>query len=297
MLVDDTDKIFQTFRRIQVSSLSNAESRHRMLTHGTFLRQSSATAMLLKSSTRPHFFSTFLPLPIASCPQTSTTTALHLALSSQSDSGDLTSIISSAVFSVTNYDATRTLGILAAYSLVANLLYLARRANLRQMTIWEIWRIRTTREEGVSRSLFAGMVMAWQVLVLIFPIVEPCARFGGSFRGFLFGNTPTRPVREYPKNTDHAGWTIFFYSYPKAQGGGYILEPLVCQHLGANQRAKQQIRLDWHSFKYNIGPLGRDGFRHPPTVERNLPHIDIPRYQMRHWPWRRHYKLSEDEED
>lgn len=266
-----------------------------MLIPGSSLRQSAMTAILLRSTTRSS--STLLQLPAASCcPQTLKTTALHLSFSS---SGDLPTLCSAALFSsVTNYETTTTIGILAAYSLVANLVYLARRASLRQMTIRELWKIRTTREEGVSRPLFAGMVVAWQMLVLVFPIAELCLRFGSSFQELLFGNkSPPIPPIEYPKNTSQPGWTIFFYSYPNAQGGGYVLEPLACQHLGANQRAKQQIRLDWHSFKYNIGPLGRDGFRHPPTIERNLPHIDIPRYQMRHWPWRRHYKLPDEEKE
>lgn len=265
----------------------------------------TTTATTTRSATnRSLFCSTMSSLTSASGSGPHTSTALHLANISSSDPF-------SSIFAVTNnycyQETTKTLGILAAYSLMANLLYLARRANLRQMTIWELWKIRTTREEGVSRPLFAGMVMAWQMLVLVFPIVEPCARFGSfAVQGlFRFGNnankdgettTPTMPPA-YPKNTDQPGWAIFFYSYPKAQGGGYILEPLACQHLGGNLRAKQQIRLDWHSFKYNVGPIGRDGFRHPPTMERNLPHIDIPRYQMRHWPWRKHYKIPTTSDD
>ncbi|KAL3940541.1 MAG: hypothetical protein SGBAC_004944 [Bacillariaceae sp.] len=292
-----------------------------MLIPGSSLRQSAATAMLLTTTTRSSatnrsfLCSTIPSLTGTSCSGPHTSTALHLASINSSD-------LFSSTFAVTNYQgATKTLGILAAYSLMANLLYLARRANLRQMTIRELWKIRTTREEGVSRPLFAGMVMAWQMLVLVFPIVEPCARFGSfAVQGRLrFGrkdnnthmntntNTPPPPRNDgettttmppaYPKNTDQPGWAVFFYSYPKAQGGGYILEPLACQHLGGNLRAKQQIRLDWHSFKYNVGPIGRDGFRHPPTMERNLPHIDIPRYQMRHWPWRKHYKIPTTSDD
>lgn len=241
------------------------------------IRQPAATVVLQKRS-------------ITMCPQSSAT-ALPLAFSI----GD--GVSSSAATSIAHLDVatvgfTKTLGILAAYSLFANLLYLARRASLRRMTIRELWKIRTTREEGVSRFLFAGMLVAWQVLVLIFPFVEPCLRF------WRMGRHPLSPPQAaaYPRNTNRPGWTIFFYSYPKAQGGGYILEPLACQHLGANQRAKQQIRFDWHKFKYNVGPIGRDGFRHPPTVQRNLPHIDIPRYQMKHWPWRKHYKIPGDEE-
>ena len=158
--------------------------------------------------------------------------------------------------------ATQTVGIMVVYAVAANVLYLARRAHLRKMTMRRLWEIRTTRDPGVPLVLFGGMLLAWQCLVLVFPIVEPLAKI--ATKG-----------------------CIFFYSYPKAQGGGYIWEPLDCQTLGANQRAKRQIRLDWHRFVYNLGPVGRDGFRHPPSIERNFPHIDIPRYQIRHWPWRR----------
>lgn len=157
---------------------------------------------------------------------------------------------------------TQTIGIMAAYVVTANLIYLARRGYLRNMTLRQLWKIRTTREEGVSPPLFGGMLLAWQFLVLIFPVAEPLARI--LTKG-----------------------CIFFYSYPKAQGGGYIWEPLDCQHLSANQRAKQQVRLDWHNFAYNTGPAGRDGYRHPPAMHRNLPHVDIPKWQVKHWPWRR----------
>jgi hypothetical protein len=157
---------------------------------------------------------------------------------------------------------TQTIGIMAAYAVVANIVYLARRAHLRKMTMRRLWEIRTTRDPGVSPTLFGGMVLAWQCLVLVFPFVEPLARI-----------------------VTHG--CVFFYSYPKAQGCGFIWEPLDCQDLEANQRAKRQVRLDWHRFVYNIGPEGRDGYRHPPSIERNLPHIDVPRYQIRHWPWRR----------
>lgn len=256
----------------------------------SLIRQSTTpTNVVLFRSTMTRSISTSLATSSSLHPQSST--ALHLAYSMTD--------VSSTVYSAAGPHTT--LGILAAYSIFANLLYLARRAHLRQMTMRELWKIRTTREEGVSRLLFGGMIVAWQMLVLVFPIVEPCLRFSSSWmrlcRSSSLLQKPTSLPSVYPKNTEQPGWTIFFYSYPKAQGGGYILEPLACQHLGANQRAKQQIRFDWHSFKYNVGPIGRDGFRHPPAIERNLPHIDIPRYQMRHWPWRKQYKIPNDEGD
>lgn len=147
------------------------------------------------------------------------------------------------------------------YMTMSNLLYLFRRANLRRTTPYDILRIRTTLEHGVSLQLFAIYLVVWQLLVMVFPLSESAARLCG-----------------------HAS---FFYSYPNARGGGYILEPLAVQHLPGNQRAKEQFRLDWHRFKYNVGNIGRDGYRHPPAVQRNLPHFDCPRKQIKHWPWRR----------
>ena len=147
------------------------------------------------------------------------------------------------------------------YMVTSNLLYLFRRAKLRRTTPFDILRIRMTHEDGVSPRLFALYILAWQLLVVVFPLAECAARLCG-----------------------HAS---FFYSYPNARGGGYILEPLAVQHLPGNKRAKEQIRLDWHRFSYNVGSVGRDGYRHPPTVQKNLPHCDFPRKKLRHWPWRR----------
>jgi len=65
------------------------------------------------------------------------------------------------------------------------------------------------------------------------------------------------------------------------------LEPRNVQHLRQAERAKHQIRIDWHRFDLNIGNIGRQGYRHPPAVSMNLPHIDMPKKGMKHWPWRR----------
>uniref|UniRef100_A0A7S1D345 Uncharacterized protein n=1 Tax=Cyclophora tenuis TaxID=216820 RepID=A0A7S1D345_CYCTE len=80
---------------------------------------------------------------------------------------------------------------------------------------------------------------------------------------------------------------VFMYAYPNAHGFGYILEPLRLRGASVSKRTKNQIRLDWHRFNVNVGMVGRDGFRHPPSVERNLPHLDIPQLGLKHWPWRR----------
>jgi hypothetical protein len=150
-----------------------------------------------------------------------------------------------------------------AYMILSNMLYLARRAHLRRTTMRDIWRIRTTREPGISRALFGALLLAWQLLVTVYPWIEPIA--------WKFG------------------YACFFYTYPNAKGGGYILEPLSCQRLASNLRTRQQVRCDWHRFKYNVGAIGRDGYRHPPTIQRNLPHFDVPQRQVKHWPWRRRH--------
>ena len=149
----------------------------------------------------------------------------------------------------------------AAYWVGANALYLARRSHLRQMSMTRLFKIRTTREHGVSWPLYVTIILVWQAFVLVFPLAESAAY---SFRR-----------------------VSFFYSYPRANGCGIILEPCDVQHLGQSQRAKHQIRMDWHRFSVNIGNVGREGYRHPPSIQRNLPHLDIPQKGMKHWPWRR----------
>lgn len=162
--------------------------------------------------------------------------------------------------------AARMVGCFGAYMVASNLVYLGRRALLRHQTMRYIWDVRTTRAPGVSRAMYLLFLVAWQFLVSLYPLLEPLAW--------------------------SSGWTCFFYSYPRAKGGGYILEPLRVQDLPANKRARAQCRLDWHEFKYNIGYVGRDGFRHPPSVKRNLPHFDIPGLGIKHWPWRRQFMGS-----
>jgi hypothetical protein len=151
----------------------------------------------------------------------------------------------------------------SAYMFGSNLAYLARRANLRRTTMRIIFQIRTMRDPEASLSMFLICLFAWQAFVAVFPLTETVAR--------------------------SLGYASFFYRYPKANGGGCILEPLWVQELPSNQRAREQIRFDWHRFKYNVGGIGRDGYRHPPTLERNLPHFDIPKKRIKHWPWRRRY--------
>lgn len=166
---------------------------------------------------------------------------------------------------LTSFDAGPLTPVLAAsaYMFLSNVLYLARRAKLRRVSMLKILRFRTEREPGFTLVKFVVCLLAWQALVMIFPVTEPVAR---SF-----------------------GYASFFYSYPNAKGGGYIFEPLAVQDLPSNNRTRAQVRLDWHKFKFNVGNIGRDGFRHPPAIERNLPHIDIPEKGIKHWPWRRRH--------
>ena len=156
----------------------------------------------------------------------------------------------------------------ATYATITNLIYLARRSNVRKMTKRQLWKIRTTREPGVSIRLFLAMLLTWQAFVFIFPLVEPVAR--------CFSHVS------------------FMYSYPNAGGVGIILEPVNVQHLKANKRSKRQIRFDWHRFSVNIGGIGRDGYRHPPSISMNRPHLDIPQLGMKHWPWRRQHKVENE---
>ena len=154
-----------------------------------------------------------------------------------------------------------------SYATITNFLYIARRSSIRKMPKRKLWEIRTTRQPGVSIRLYLAMIFTWQAFVLIFPIVEPIAR--------CFSRVS------------------FFYSYPNAGGVGIILEPTDVQHLAANKRSKRQIRFDWHRFSINVGGIGRDGYKHPPSVMMNVPHLDIPERGMKHWPWRRRHTVEE----
>lgn len=155
------------------------------------------------------------------------------------------------------------------FMLSANILYLGRRANIRNVSMGTMLRYRTQREPGVTFPMHLVFLLAWQSFVVTFPVLEPLARFC-------------------------LGCCCLFYSYPNANGCGVILEPLNVQHLPLSQRSKHQVRLDWHRFSINVGPVGRDGYRHPPSRDVNRPHIDAPQLGIKHWPWkRRHVTTTE----
>mmetsp|Transcript_1366 Transcript_1366/g.1831 ORF Transcript_1366/g.1831 Transcript_1366/m.1831 type:complete len:196 (-) Transcript_1366:226-813(-) len=151
----------------------------------------------------------------------------------------------------------------SVYMIAANFLYLSRRSYLRQMSKRKLLQIRTSREDCTTFTLYMTTVAVWQLFVFVFPIVETVAR--------MFGKVS------------------FFYSYPNAGGLGFILEPRRAQHLSISKRTKQQIRFDWHRFSVNVGGIGREGYRHPPSIEMNRPHVDIPSKGLKHWPWRRRF--------
>lgn len=149
------------------------------------------------------------------------------------------------------------------YCMTTNFIYLCRRSVVRKMSKRRLLKIRMSRE-GVSLRLYMTNIITWQLFVLtIFPMLEPLSR--------LFG------------------YVSFYYFYPNAGGLGFIFEPVSAQHLNMSKRTKTQMRFDWHRFSVNVGDIGRDGYRHPPSIERNLPHIDMPKHQLKHWPWRRRW--------
>lgn len=149
-----------------------------------------------------------------------------------------------------------------SYFLFTNMAYILRRSHIRDMSKRKLLQIRLSRGEDVSTRLYITNILSWQLFVTtVWPLLEPISR--------MFG------------------YVSFYYFYPNAGGVGVIFEPLSAQSLSMSKRAKSQIRCDWHRFSFNVGTIGRDGYRHPPSVERNWPHVDIPKRGWKHWPWRR----------
>mmetsp|Transcript_20419 Transcript_20419/g.30993 ORF Transcript_20419/g.30993 Transcript_20419/m.30993 type:complete len:192 (-) Transcript_20419:94-669(-) len=167
----------------------------------------------------------------------------------------------------TTFSIPQAAAVTASYVVASNTLYLARRSYLRKMTMRRLWKIRTTREPNVTFQLYCIMLFTWQAFVFTFPMVELIARI---FR--------------------HVS---FFYTYPNANGVGIIFEPRNVQHLKQSKRVRNQVRFDWHRFHLNMGGIGRDGYKHPPSRVRNLPHIDCPQKKLKHWPWRRKFKKKD----
>ena len=147
------------------------------------------------------------------------------------------------------------------YVLVANVAYILRRSRLHnRLRPSDVVRMHTARD-GMTVKHFVTCLLCWQVFVAcLWPALELVCRLHS-----------------------HAS---FLYYYPKASGVGVVFEPLSCMHLPGGKRRKYQVRVDWHTIPINIGPCARNGFRHPPTIRKALPHVDIPSRHVRHWPWR-----------
>jgi len=149
---------------------------------------------------------------------------------------------------------------IACYMAAANVTYLARRSVLHRKAPIDILRAHLLRD-GMSWFLFAVCILSWQAFAAVYPFLEAVCRVNNR--------------------------ASFFFYYPKASGVGLIMEPIEVVGLPYSKRRKKQIRLDWHRFSLNVGPVSRNGFRHPPSLLLNLPHIDIPERNVKHWPWRK----------
>lgn len=124
------------------------------------------------------------------------------------------------------------------YMTISNVLYLFRRANLRRTTPYDILRIRTTLEYGVSLQLFALYIIAWQLLVVVFPLSESAARLCG-----------------------HAS---FFYSYPNARGGAIYWNHLpcsTCQEISAQSNSSVWIGIASNITSVTWAGMGTDILR------------------------------------
>mmetsp|Transcript_14266 Transcript_14266/g.30784 ORF Transcript_14266/g.30784 Transcript_14266/m.30784 type:complete len:177 (-) Transcript_14266:14-544(-) len=79
--------------------------------------------------------------------------------------------------------------------LLANIVYICRRSNIRNMSKRELLQIRVARGDGVKLPLYVKNILAWQLFVnFVFPILELIAR--------MFG------------------YVSFYYFYPNAHGFG-----------------------------------------------------------------------------
>ena len=88
-------------------------------------------------------------------------------------------------------------------------------------------------------------------------------------------------------------WTVAALADPNANGCGLLVEQIAPAGSRRPGTAAQFLRVDWHRFRTNVGAPGRPYehggvSRHPPAVDLNLPHLDLPSRGVRHWPWRQH---------
>jgi len=161
---------------------------------------------------------------------------------------------------------------MTAWVVVSFLAYCCRRGTLRGLGAREVARRHFTRgpDWPAGANGHVGFALACAVCFGLYmpayPLIEPCLRT--------------------------AGLSSFYFYYPKANGAGMLIERV---NPTSNERGEQILRLDWHRFNVNVGKPGRayvgptGGWsRHPPTLQFNLPHIDLPTRGVRHWPWRQH---------
>ena len=51
------------------------------------------------------------------------------------------------------------------------------------------------------------------------------------------------------------------------------------------QSERQLIRIDWHRFKICVSGKNNKNRYCGESVLVNLPHVDLPAYNVKHWPW------------
>lgn len=113
----------------------------------------------------------------------------------------------------------------------------------------------------------------------------------------VFG--PLYPLLEFALRP--FGLSAFWYYYPRANGAGLLVEELASKDDdnfpskkgNVSRRGRQVFRLDWHRFCVNVGPRGKPFphggvSRHPPSIELNRLHVDLPHIGVKHWPWKQH---------
>ena len=156
----------------------------------------------------------------------------------------------------------------ATYLASSAAVYCHRRASLHSLTPREVLRRHLTKEPEWPAGIrgVVGFWMSAAIWLLGFQLCYPLLEIG------------LRPF----------GLASFYYYYPNANGFGLLVEKIKTQ-----SQKRQVLRLDWHRFNVNVGRPGRPyeyggTSRHGPSIELNLPHIDLPMRGVRHWPWRQY---------
>ena len=80
--------------------------------------------------------------------------------------------------------------------------------------------------------------------------------------------------------------SVFYYYYPSACGAGLMVEKLrAMERNKLRQSERQLIRIDWHRFKICVSGKNNKNRYCGESVLVNLPHVDLPAYNVKHWPW------------